>query len=411
MQDFGTKADNSPPPGGQLSAAEFNNLANEAENAVLRAGLTLSGASATQLAESMFLHGVKAEAFQDSGAANAYVATPVSGTSGVLLPATYANMGGAIILFKASAANTGASTLNIGQTTGTLLGAKQIRTQNDTPILSGSISAGQYVQLIYNSAFNGGAGAWEILPWAANQQLPQVIGARALLLTPGASVTITADTVIFATAPGGRTWQVNNFSATINLATTGAGGMDTGTATANGHVGVYAIYNPTTQVSALLATMETAAVLPRTYGGGNMPSGFTASVLISVIPIHTVAGQFVAFFQSGNSVDWTGVGVLVASATIVTGQARGSTGFPFSAKFVSGFNQVSNSAAAAVSQVLSSSATSTIGGQFNTCNLTAGSSQAIPFRVQISVPQNIYQTTTSSGGTPGFTISVKNFEF
>ena len=163
MQDFGTKADNSAPPGGQLSAAEFNNLATENENAVSRSGQTLSGASATQLATSLFLHGVKSETFQDSGAANAYVATPASGSSGVLLPANYAALNGTIISFKAAFANTAASTLNIGQTTGTLLGSKAIRTSSDTAIPANSIAAGQYVRLIYNSAFDTGNGAWELL--------------------------------------------------------------------------------------------------------------------------------------------------------------------------------------------------------------------------------------------------------
>lgn len=168
MQDFGAKTDNSPPPGGQLSAAEFNNLATENENAVSRSGQTLSGASDTQLAQSLFLHGVKSESFQDSGAANAYVATPISGASGVLLPADYAAMDGAVITFKASNSNTAASTLNIGQTTGALLGAKAIRTQTDTAISSGDIVSGQYIQVVYNPAFNAGAGAWELLPWGVN---------------------------------------------------------------------------------------------------------------------------------------------------------------------------------------------------------------------------------------------------
>lgn len=167
MQDFGTKADNSPPPGGQLSAAEFNNLATENENAVSRSGQTLSGASDTQLAQSLFLHSVKAGTFQDSGAANAYVATPVSGTNGVLLPSAYTNLGGAVLTFKASNANSGASTLNIGQTTGTLLGTKPIRTQTDVALPAGTIAAGQYIQVRYNSAFDGGTGAWELLPWTS----------------------------------------------------------------------------------------------------------------------------------------------------------------------------------------------------------------------------------------------------
>lgn len=165
MQDFGTKADNSPPPGGQLSAAEFNNLATENENAVLRSGQSLSGAAADQLAKSLFLHAVKSETFQDSGVANAYVATPVSGTSGVLLPADYSLMNGAIILLKASAANTAASTINIGQTTGTLLGTKAIVDQAGNSIIAGTILAGAYIQLRYDSGI--GAGSWVILPWAA----------------------------------------------------------------------------------------------------------------------------------------------------------------------------------------------------------------------------------------------------
>lgn len=165
MQDFGTKADNSPPPGGQLSAAEFNNLATENENAVLRSGQTLSGAAVDQLAQSLFLHAVKARSFQDSGAANAYVATPVSGTSGVLLPTAYTNLDGAVISFKAANTNSGAATLNIGQTTGTLLGTKPIRTPLDTALPANAILAGQYIDVTYNAAFNGGVGAWVL--WAA----------------------------------------------------------------------------------------------------------------------------------------------------------------------------------------------------------------------------------------------------
>lgn len=168
MQDFGTKADNSPPPGGQLSAAEFNNLATENENAVLRAGLALSGASATQLASSLFIHATKAQAFQDSGAANAYVATPISGLSGVLLPVNYAALDGALITLKASNANTASSTLNIGQTTGTLLGTKLILTASGTVLNLGAIRAGSYIQLRYDASLDSGSGAWVLIPWTAN---------------------------------------------------------------------------------------------------------------------------------------------------------------------------------------------------------------------------------------------------
>lgn len=234
---------------------------------------------------------------------------------------------------------------------------------------------------------------------------------RCSVAAASASATITADEVVVKSALGGMSYALPAFNKTINLGTVGAGGMDIGTATANGFVGIYAIYNPTTQVSALLATMEAAAVLPSVYGGANMPAGYTASALVSVAPISATAGQFAPFFQVDRSVDYVGAGVLAGSSFVGGPIARGSTAFPYSAKFVSGFNQVGNSAVSAVSQILTSTALGSIGGQFNTCSLTAGSSQAVPFRVAISLPQNIYQTASSTAGTPSFTINVKNYEF
>lgn len=230
-----------------------------------------------------------------------------------------------------------------------------------------------------------------------------------------ATLTATAEEINVGVGLTGARYKFTSFSKSINLATTGVGGIDTGTATANGFVGIYVIYNPNAAISstnpALLATMEAAAVLPTIYGGANMPSGYTASALISVAPISGTTGQFAQFLQVDRSVDYLGTSVLTGSSAIVSAQARPSTGFPYSARYVSGFNQVGSSASSAVSQVLLPTATGAIGGQFNATNVAAGSSQAIPFRVAISNPQNIYQTTLNSAGTPSFTISVKNYEF
>lgn len=228
MQDFGTKADNSPPPGGQLSAAEFNNLATENENAVLRSGQALSGASDTQLAQSMFIHSVKSESFQDSGVANAYVITPISGASGVLLPADYTNLNGAMVSFKASATNTGASTLNFGQTTGTLLGAKSIRTQGDAAIASGSIVAGNYYRLIYNSTFNAGAGAWELLSPTPYTKVITITASGTYTPTPG----MKAAFVQVQAAGGGGGGSQGNATGGAAAAGGSAGGYSEGYFTA-----------------------------------------------------------------------------------------------------------------------------------------------------------------------------------
>lgn len=185
MQDFGTKTNDTAGPSGQLSAEEFNNLATELENAILKAGIGLSGVSVTQLATSLFLHGVKSQTFQDSGVSNAYVATPASGSSGVMLPTDYSAMNGSVILFSASNANSGASTLNFGQTTGTLIGAKNIVDQSGSPLESGAIAAGSYIQLRYDSSI--GAGSWVLLPSSrpiASSAQAQGLAHNFSLLTP-----------------------------------------------------------------------------------------------------------------------------------------------------------------------------------------------------------------------------------
>ncbi|MBU9360039.1 hypothetical protein KTE52_27265 [Burkholderia multivorans] len=107
-----------------------------------------------------------------------------------------------------------------------------------------------------------------------------------------ANATLTADEIVVGTALGGQKYVLGAFSKTINLATTGAGGMDTGSAPLSGYVALYAIYNPSTGASALLATNATASIAPNIYGGGNAPAGYTASALLTVVPT-TAGGLFV----------------------------------------------------------------------------------------------------------------------
>ncbi|WP_432321655.1 hypothetical protein [Yersinia enterocolitica] len=117
-------------------------------------------------------------------------------------------------------------------------------------------------------------------------QLTGVIGtsrnAKMSVTAASATATFTADELIVQAALGGRQYKLTNFNKTINLATTGAGGMDTGAVPANGFVALYVIYNPITQASALLAVNTTSAVAAEVYSGANMPANYTASALISV---------------------------------------------------------------------------------------------------------------------------------
>lgn len=410
MQDFGTKANDTAGPSGQLSADEFNNLATENENAVLRAGLVLNGTQDTQLAQSAFLHGVKSASFQDSGGANAYVATPISGAGGVLLPTAYAPLAGSIITFKAAATNTGASTLNIGQTTGTLLGTKPIRTQTDTALPAGSISAGQYVQLVYNASFNAGSGAWELLPWAYTDvsQPPSALNTRASIVGPTASTTITANSVTLSTALGGQNFQLTNFSQLINLAIVGAGGMDVGSAPLNGFVAVYAIYNPTTNTRSTVAKNATSAIQTETYTGANMPAGYTFSALLCVLPT-TGAGIFKVCAVNNRRVAIQSVQVFSGSTGgLVLQSFSAATAIPFNAIDITGGITNSSTAASNIGLTLSSASTG-LSTQNISSTVVAGGAINGNYSMSVIVPQTLYVSTTNTAGTPTYTVSIVEY--
>ncbi|CNI83991.1 hypothetical protein [Yersinia enterocolitica] len=146
-------------------------------------------------------------------------------------------------------------------------------------------------------------------------QLTGVVGtsrnAKMSVTSASSTATFTADELIVQTALGGLQYKLSSFSKTINLATTGVGGMDTGTVPANGFVALYAIYNPITQISALLAVNASSVVAPEVYGGSNMPAGYTASALVSVLP--TSSSQLAPVIQQGRRVSIVGASILSGS--------------------------------------------------------------------------------------------------
>lgn len=349
---------------------------------------------------------------RDGAQSNGFNYATAGGTANAITatysPAVLALSDSTVLLVKAAALNTGATTFSPNGLT-----AKPIVDLSHTALQGGEIVANGEVCLRYNTSVGGGSWVLIYSSGVAVQPPTVVASARNVRMTvfSGATTaTVTADEVILKTALGGYAKLLGSFSKVINLAITGAGGMDTGTATASGFLGIYAIYNPATQTSALLGKMESGAVLPAVYGGANMPSGYTYSALVSVAPISGTVGQFAEFFQIGNNIDYQGATVISGSG--FTGSTiRGSAGIPYNAKFVSGINQVGSSAASAISQRINPTATGAVGGQVNTLNVAAGTSQAIPFRVAISTPQNVYQVAINSAGTPSFTIVVSNYEF
>lgn len=265
----------------------------------------------------------------DTGAANAYVCN--------FVPAITTRSEATPIRFKATNANTGACTINDGVGVVALVGGSH------TALQGGEIVANGIAWIQWNSSVGGGSYVLLFCTGAAEQTAPATKGQHAIQLqqmsalvggvlngkmsvtTAGTTATYTADEVSVKTALGGASWLLPSFSKTINLATTGAGGMDTGTAPVNGYVALYAIYNQSTATSALLAANATSVAAPSIYGGSNMPSGYTYSALISVWPTNGT-GQMVIGSQVGRDIYYVPVTLLNTTSPVTTRTSLSITG-------------------------------------------------------------------------------------
>ncbi|WP_334046125.1 hypothetical protein [Burkholderia cepacia] len=227
------------------------------------------------------------------------------------------------------------------------------------------------------------------------------------------SATFTADEVVVETALGGVAYKLDNFNQTINLATTGAGGTDTGSAPVSGFVALYAIYNPTTKARALLARNATSAVQPNVYGGGNMPAGYTASALVSVW--QTTSGGLLNVGSQFDRVIST-PGFTVLSTTTQAGSYTSfsiSGGVPPNAKTARGYQSITgNTASAGLSSSIAGSA-SGIGAAGQAATMpTNSASVTTPFpHIPLVTPQTLYYLAAASSGTLTFVVGVYEYTF
>ncbi|NIL03974.1 phage tail protein [Yersinia mollaretii] len=227
-----------------------------------------------------------------------------------------------------------------------------------------------------------------------------------------ATATFTADELIVQESLGGRQYKLTSFNKTINLATIGAGGMDTGTAPVTGFVALYAIYNPTTQVSALLAVNATSVLAPEVYGGANMPANYTASALVSVWAT-TAARLLNIGFQRGRKINIPRIVVITTTTPPSTATSLSlATAVPKNAIEVSGYASIAG--ASLNSSIIVLSANSNAAGLIQvSAAFSATTNQNIgTFAMTLDVPQAIYWNYSQAGGTLDNTgLSVSTYTF
>ena len=147
------------------TAAEYNDRREELQKTVTDAGQTLAAVDTGQLSKAMFANGVSAQSMIDSGATNSITLTPITGASGLRVAtpiiADYSLLDGAIFTFKVNQTNTGNVTVNVGQTTGALIGALSLFLEDGTTnVPAGTLIIGNYYSVLYTS---GGGGIFILL--------------------------------------------------------------------------------------------------------------------------------------------------------------------------------------------------------------------------------------------------------
>lgn len=255
------------------------------------------------------------------------------------------------VSFVATSTNTGTATANVNST-----GVKNIFTQSamgPVALSGGEIVTGNIVYLSYDGT------QYQILNPADTVSVNQAVPSsnRLVISYPGGTKTLTATAnyIQMVSAMNGSPQTASSVSLTINGATTGANGLDTGTLATNGQYYIWSISNGTT-TAGLISLSPTAPV---------MPSGYTYKARIG------------ANFTNG-------------SGNFIQGNQIGARFAYFQPPLVA-------SGTGTISLVLTIPATSDIVTMLAQANLPGSGSEAISIRPNASFIPILVAGTTSAG--------------
>ncbi len=238
--------------------------------------------------------------------------------------------------------------------------------------------------------------------------------AKMSVTAANASGTFTADEIIVESALGGVQKQLVNYNQTVNLATTGAGGMDTGAAPVSGYVALYAIYNPTGPATSILAVDVTSLLAPSIYAGGHMPSGYTQSALIGVWPTDG-SSRFVQGIQFGKSINFSSKTILNSASNVGSFTNLSIAGaIPRNAKYIKGYmgfvESTSSSHTTQIAIAGDANGTGQATVQMGLTSATGDNMQGSFSEVPIITSQTIYYISTTDVGTvTAYTIYVNGY--
>lgn len=303
--------------GNTVSASEFNQLA-EIDNLISTSGQTPSTSNLEQISIGSARYSSAGQFFTDGGTANAYVLSPVSPfKSPVSATAGEGYFNGMIIRFRAGNANTGASTVNVNGA-----GVKNLLKQDGTALSAGDIPLNSDVEFRYN-----GTAFLRVLGNATTTTQGISYLNNPITIANNATTDIDFSGGVFNFSDG--TGQAVPSALTKRLQSTGswsagAGGnlLTTGARANSSTYHLYAIHNPTTNISDYMALLGVAGTAPDPTSV--LPSGYTKFKRIASIITdgsgNIRAGSY-TFFVGGYYFNYNSVVQDASSVSLTTTRA------------------------------------------------------------------------------------------
>lgn len=244
-------------------------------------------------------------------------------------------------------------------------------------------------------------------PISSSPVIGSVRNAKMSVTAANASATFTADEIVVESALGGTPYKLSSFSQVINLGTTGAGGMDTGSAPVSGFVAIYASCKAGGTAPGIFAC-NAATSSGSVYSGANLPAGVVATALIGIWPT-TAASLFAIGYQIDREI------FLMSTSALSTSTAQGSytslslaSIVPAAAKSVTGIagSTTSNGSTTSASIGVASSSAGLAGA-----SITGAGYCSLPFRIPLVTSQTLFYTVTVGGGTLAGNIGITSYTF
>jgi hypothetical protein len=265
-------------------------------------------------------------------------------------------------------------------------------------IIAGPGDAADFVSL--------GAGNWICTNYQRSAQPPTsatvAAGVRNLrfAITTTTTATMTFDEAVVENAIGGAPYKVVSGNLVLNMATTGAGGLDTGAIATSTEYSVYLIVSPSTNTAALLATATNATTATTLYSGSHLPSGYTFSALVGAFVSNASTATIPQFVQYDRAVNFTNnTDIHFSLTTAASPTAITLTNVPSVARSVGGYLITSGTNSDSLS------ADSGVSGQLE---ILGASGISVPFSgLLMSAPQTIFYATSNTSDT----LRIKQYTF